>query len=190
MIDRELLVRKFEVALPYGAYVATAKPEHLENWRRFEARAGLTEAQRALVASFTRGVNALCVSGTWCGDCVQQLPFLKSMEDANPRLFRVRFLDRDEHRDLAGLLHMGDGMRVPVAILMNEEFDFVTAVGDRTLSRYRALAARQLGGACPLPGAPLDEDEVAATRQDWVDAVERVHLMCRLSTKLRQKHGD
>ena len=98
MIERELLASKFEAGLPYEAYVATAKPEHLENWRGFEPRAALTEAQRALVASFTRGINCLAVSGTWCGDCVQQLPFLAHIERANPEVVRCRFLDRDEHR--------------------------------------------------------------------------------------------
>ncbi len=190
MIATELLDRKFAQGLNYEAYVATAKPEHRENWDRFDERAALTQAQRELVASFTRPLNALAVSGTWCGDCVQQMPFLRHIEGANPGAVRCRFLDRDAHPDLAGLLHVCDGMRVPVVVLMNEEMDFLAAVGDRTLSRYRALASRQLGGACPLPGAPLPEDEVASTRQDWVDQFERAHLMCRLSTKLRQKHGD
>jgi len=26
--------------------------------------------------------------------------------------------------------------------------------------------------------------------QDWLDEVERVHLLLRLSGRLRQKHGD
>jgi len=66
----------------------------------------------------------------------------------------------------------------------------VSAFGDRTLSRYRALAQRQLGPSCPLPGAPVPDDEIAATFQDWMDEIERVQLLCRLSTKLRTKHGD
>ncbi len=190
MIETELLAAKFDLGLPYERYVATAKPEHKDNWLSFQERAALTGAQRALVAAFIRPINALAVSGTWCGDCVQQLPFLKFIEEANPAVVRCRFVDRDEHRDLADRLFICDGVRVPVVILMNEEMDFLAAVGDRTLARYRALASRQLGGACPLPGAPLPDDEVAATRQDWVDQFERAHLMCRLSTKLRAKHGD
>jgi hypothetical protein len=52
------------------------------------------------------------------------------------------------------------------------------------------LAARQLGASCPLPGAMVDADEVGATRQDWLDELERVQLLCRLSPKLRQRYGD
>lgn len=82
------------------------------------------------------------------------------------------------------------GLRVPVVLILNEDFDVLSVEGDRSLARYRALAARQLGPACPLPGAPVPDDEVAATRQDWVDAFERAHLMARLSTKLRQRYAD
>jgi hypothetical protein len=73
---------------------------------------------------------------------------------------------------------------------MSEDFEFVSLLGDRTLSRYRAMAARSLGAACPLPGAPLPDDELAATLSEWVGEFERVQLLLRLSPRLRQKHGD
>jgi hypothetical protein len=73
---------------------------------------------------------------------------------------------------------------------MAEDFEFVSLLGDRTLSRYRAVAQRNLGPACPLPGAPLPDEELAATLQDWIDETERVHLILRLSTRLREMHGD
>ncbi|MEM9558815.1 MAG: thioredoxin family protein [Planctomycetota bacterium] len=190
MLDPDLLRATFDAGLAYDDYVATGKPEHQPNWHAFHAGAALTEDQRALVGGFSRSVNALAVSGTWCGDCVQQLPFLDFIEKANPGRVRVRFVDRDEHMGFAERLKICSGTRVPVCVLMNEDFDFLALVGDRTLNRYRAMAARQLGGACPLPGAAVDADEVRATRQDWVDAFERAHLICRLSTKLRQRHGD
>ena len=39
-------------------------------------------------------------------------------------------------------------------------------------------------------GASLADDERAAATQDWLDQIERVHLLLRLSGRLRQKHGD
>lgn len=190
MLSNDLLRTKFAQALPYGDYLQTAKPHERANWAAFHARAGLTPAQAALVASFTRRINALCISGAWCGDCVQQCPFLDHIARANPACIDLRFLDRDEHSDLSSLLRICGGDRVPVLVLMNEDFDFVALAGDRTLSRYRALAARQLGPSCPLPGAPVPDDELAATRQDWLDQFERAHLLLRLSTKLRARHND
>ncbi|MEL7474271.1 MAG: thioredoxin family protein, partial [Planctomycetota bacterium] len=150
----------------------------------------LTPQQRSLLAGFTRELNVLVSSGTWCGDCVQQCPFLGHIESANNARIRVRFVDRDEHADLAERIKLCGGLRVPVAVFMNEDFDLVSLFGDRTLHRYRAMAARQLGASCPLPGAPVPDDEKRATLQDWVDEFERTQLLLRLSTKLRQRHGD
>ena len=73
---------------------------------------------------------------------------------------------------------------------MAEDFELCSIFGDRTLTRYRAMAERALGAACMVPGAPLPDDDVAGTLADWVDEFERVQLMLRLSGRLRQKHGD
>jgi thiol-disulfide isomerase/thioredoxin len=180
----------YERGLPYAGYVATGKPNEQANWAAFHGRVTLTTTQRSLVAGFTRRINVLCISGTWCGDCVQQCPFLDHIEAANPPRIGVRFVDRDEHAELSGALKICGGGRVPVALFLNEDFEFLSLFGDRTLSRYRALASKQLGGACPLPGAATPPDEIAAELADWVSEFERVHLMLRLSNKMRQKYGD
>jgi hypothetical protein len=73
---------------------------------------------------------------------------------------------------------------------MAEDFEFMSLLGDKTLSRLRAKAAKSLGAACPLPGAELPADELAATLQEWLNEVERVHLLLRLSTRLRELHQD
>lgn len=190
MLEPAFLRSKFDLAQPYDRYAGSGKPEQQAAWGAFRARADLTPAQAALVGAFTRRVYALGVSGVWCGDCVQQLPFLDAIERASNGAVQARFLDRDAHADLAGHLKLCGGSRVPVVLLLNEDFDILSTEGDRTLSRYRAIAARQLGPSCPVPGAPVPDDELAATRQDWVDALERAHLMARLSTKLRQRHDD
>jgi len=190
MLTPDFLRSKFDAGMPYGAYVDTAHANHAVSWGEFYDDVQLTSQQRSLIAGFTREMNVLVSSGTWCGDCVQQCPILAHIEAAHPKAVRVRFLDRDEHRDLAERIQICGGLRVPVAIFMNEEFDFVSLFGDRTLHRYRAMAARQLGASCPLPGAPVAGGERDATLQDWVDEFERVQLLLRLSTKLRQRYAD
>lgn len=189
MLSPEFLKKTFDAALPYDQYVATGKPSEQDNWKTFDSRVSLSEPQRSLISGFSREVNCLMVSGTWCGDCVQQVPMLAHIERANAA-FRLRLVDRDKHMDLAERLQICGGTRVPVGLLLNEDFDVLGLVGDRSLARYRAMAARNLGPACPVPGAPVPDDEVAATLQDWVNEVERAHLICRTSTKLRQRHGD
>ena len=102
----------------------------------------------------------------------------------------LRWVDRDEHAELAEKVKINAGLRVPTVIFMAEDFETLGWFGDRTLSRYRAMAAKNLGPACPVPGAPLPDDELAATLQDWIDEFERFQLMLRLSPRLRHRHGD
>lgn len=189
----------FQRAQPFDAYVAGGTPDQQSAWRAFELsarqNAPMSDAQRALVASFTRRINVLVLSGTWCGDCVQQCPLLHHIAQCNPAVgaagsIDLRFIDRDDARELSESMQVCGGRRVPLAFMLNEDFEFVSLMGDKTLSRLRAAAARQLGASCPLPGAPVPADEVAATRADWLAEIERVHLLLRLSPKLRSRHQD
>lgn len=189
-LGADFLRAKFEAGVSMRDHASSGTPEQRESWMRIYEQASLGEEQRRLVGLFTREMNVLVSSGVWCGDCVQQCPLLERIAEANPERVRLRFVDRDSHMDLAERITICGGLRVPVAVFMAEDFEVVSVFGDRTLSRYRALAARQLGASCPVPGAPVDDDELAATLGDWLDEFERVQLVLRLSTRLRQKHGD
>jgi thiol-disulfide isomerase/thioredoxin len=189
-MDAAFLARHFESALPYDRYAATGTPEQQRRWQQFHATVKVTEDQRTLLGSFTRRMNVLVVSGIWCGDCVQQVPMLDHIAAANRGAIDVRYVDRDERKDLSPQLRINGGDRVPVAVFMAEDFEPCAVFGDRTLSRYRALAQKQLGAACSTGLFGPAADEVADTLRDWVDEFERVQLMLRLSGRLRQKHGD
>ncbi|MBI1337542.1 MAG: thiol reductase thioredoxin [Phycisphaera sp.] len=186
----DFLKAKHDEGLAYPAYLATGTDAQRENWTRVYGQAKLTDAQRSLVSSFTRKINVIGLSGIWCGDCVQQCPLIQRIAEANPRAIDLRWLDRDEHEDLQAHVTINAGKRVPVLVFCAEDFELVSWFGDRTLNRYRAIARKQLGGACPLPGAHFDEDEMHATLHDWLDEFERVHLLLRTSARLRQRHGD
>jgi len=188
-MDSDLLARSFSNALDYDAYLAT-DPGRAAAWIRVGKQIALTPVQRELAASFTRSMKVLVVSGIWCGDCSAQGPMLAAITEANPRTIDLRWVDRDEHAEVADMVQICGGRRVPTVIFMSEDFEFVSLLGDRTLSRYRAMAARQLGPNCPVPGAAHDPDELAATLQEWLDEFERVHLLLRLSPRLRALHGD
>lgn len=158
-------------------------------WGAHIANATLTADQRALLATFERRMHVLVLTGAWCGDCAVQCPMLAAIGEACPAA-DVRFLEQADHPHLVAHVHINAGERVPTVIWAAEDFEFCSLLGDRTLARYRALAARQLGGACPLPTAKVDPHEAAHTLQGWVDECERVQLMLRLSPRLRQMHGD
>jgi thiol-disulfide isomerase/thioredoxin len=189
MLSNAELKARHARGLTFPDYLRTAKPGEKSGWDAFTAKVSLTSAQHALVASFTRRINILTISGTWCGDCVQQVPIIAAIAAANP-LIDLRLIDRDENLDFAEHFKICGGHRVPAVIFMNEDFDFISLMGDKTLARFRRQAAGALGASCPLPGAPVPADEVAAVTQDWLNEFERVALLCRLSAKLRQRHGD
>ena len=184
------LADKFAAGLPYDRYVRTGSDEQQRRWQQVYTAAQLTDAQKQLVAGFVRDMKVLIVSGVWCGDCVQQCPLLQRCAEANPGRIDLRLLDRDQHRDLTEKVRMNAGDRVPVALFLAEDHELCAAYGDRTLSRYRALAVKQLGPACPTGITPPDQGELAATLQDWLNELERVQLLLRLSARLRQKHND
>jgi thiol-disulfide isomerase/thioredoxin len=184
------LADKFTAALPYERYVHTGTDEQQRRWQQVYAAARLTDAHKPLVAGFVRDMKVLIVSGIWCGDCVQQCPLLQRIAEANPARVDLRLLDRDEHRDLTEKVHINAGDRVPVVLFLAEDHELCAVYGDRTLNRYRALAARQLGPSCPTGIVAPGTEELAATLQDWLNEFERVQLMLRLSARLRQKHGD
>jgi len=190
-LDAAFLAAKHQAGLAYEEYLAS-NPVKAENWRKLEAQLYLTEDQQKLVRGFTREIKILAISGIWCGDCVAQCPMLVKIAQATRRqnLIDLKFVDRDVHIDLSQRVMINAGLRVPTVIFMAEDFEPVSILGDRTLTRYRSVAALQLGPSCPLPGAAIPQDELNVTLQEWLNEIERVHLLLRLSARLRERHGD
>lgn len=184
------LAEQFTAATPYERYVLTGTDEQQRRWRQVYDAARLTDAQKPLLGGFARDMKILVVSGVWCGDCVQQCPLLQRIAEGAPGKIDLRFVDRDVHRYLTDRVRINGGDRVPAALFLAEDHELCSIFGDRTLRRYRALAARQLGPSCPTGIVAPDKDEMAATLQDWLDEVERIQLMLRLSARLRQKYND
>lgn len=190
MFTPEYINSKFTGGLMYEAYLKSGTPDQFEAWTKIYNQVKLTDAQRNLISGFTREMHVICISGIWCGDCVQQGPLLQRIAEVKPEIVKLVWLDRDEHMDMAQQITINAGTRVPVVIFAAEDNEQVAIYGDRTLSRYRAIAQRQLGPSCPLPGAPVADEELAATMQDWLNEFERVQLLLRTSARLRQLHGD
>jgi hypothetical protein len=187
----EFFRAKFGQGLPYDRYLEGGSADQRASWRRHWEAVSLRPEQRALLAGFTRRMNVLVTSGLWCGDCAVQVPMLAHIA-AGAKVIDLRMLDRDEHADLSEQVKICGGLRVPTAIFLNEDFEFTSILGDKTLARLRSQAARVVGegASCQLPGALQGTDVAAATLADWLAEFERVQLLLRLSPKLRQRHGD
>jgi thiol-disulfide isomerase/thioredoxin len=190
MIDASYISARFASALPYGRYVRTGTEEQQRRWNQVYEAARLTDTQKQLLGGFERNMKILIFSGVWCGDCIEQCPLIQRIAEANPGRIDLRFLERPKESELIPELRINAGSRVPVVLFLSEDDHWCATAGDRTVHRYRALAARRLGAHCPTGIVPPEKEELDATLEDWLNEVERVQLMLRLTPRLREKYRD
>lgn len=181
---------RFERGLAYNAFLDRyGTDDHRRRWKGMFDEVALSDSQKELIRGFVREMKVLVVAGAWCGDCVNQCPIFARIEAENPHI-RIRYFDRDRDNDLAQELSICGAPRVPSVLFLSEDGHPCGRAGDRTLSKYRAMAATLVGAAC-ASGVTIGKDPlIAQVTQDWVDEFERIQLMLRTSSRLRQKHGD
>ncbi len=190
MFNSPLPREKFPDALTFEQIVGQAAEEGRgEPWRDRYSLLELDADQHRLVASFTRDMNVLCMTGPWCGDCALQGAAMQRISEANPDRIHLRFLNRNDHAELQTQFPVNGGFRVPVTFFMSEDFHAVSIFADRSLSRYRSIARKAFGEDAPVVAAH-PENPVREVLNETLLEFERVHLILRLSTRLRQAHGD
>ena len=192
LLNAEILKEKFDQSVSYAEFVDSGRPEdHHPPWEQRYSQLQLNETQAAMVGGFKREMNVLSLTGTWCGDCALQGSAMARIAEANPDRIHLRYLPRqEEHTDLIIRSAINAGFRVPVTWFMAEDFEPVVVFGDRTLSRYRAIARKQLGQELSNVRAPAPADPVREVLREVLDIFERVQLLLTLSARLREKHGD
>jgi hypothetical protein len=192
LLSRDILRPKFEQGMSYLEFVDLAGSlGHRPPWDERYGRLALDPGADAMVKSFARDMNVLCMTGTWCGDCALQGSAMARIAEANPGRLALRFLQRgDEHAELITRSAINAGFRVPVTWFLAEDFEPVACFGDRTLSRYRSMARKTLPPDQANVHAPPPADPVRAVLGEVLDLFERAQLLLRLSTRLRERHGD
>ena len=192
LLNAEILQDKFGQGVSFADFVDSGRPEgHHPPWEQRYSQLELNETQAAMVGGFTREMNVLSLTGTWCGDCALQGSAMARIAEANPGSINIRYLPRqEEHTDLIIRAPINAGFRVPVTWFLAEDFEPVVVFGDRTLSRYRAIARKQLGQELSNVRAPAPADPVQEVLREVLDIFERVQLILVLSARLREKHGD
>ena len=192
LMNANILRTKFEQGLEYGDFVARGEGEgHRPPWDQRYGQLTLTPDQDALLKSFSRHMNVLCMTGTWCGDCALQGSAMARIAEANPDKIHLRFILRSEdHAPLIAKAQINAGFRVPVTWFMAEDFEPASVFGDRTLSRYRSMALKQLPVGAVTVVAPPPADPVREVLNEILDEFERVQLLLRTSPRLRQMHSD
>lgn len=181
---------RYTAALPYQEFLDRYGTDaHRQRWQSAYERITLTPAHHELLKGFQRQMYLLCLAGAWCGDCVRDGPILQRIAEASPRI-GLHFLDRDEHPDLAQALAINDGLRIPMVVFLSEDFHECGRYGERTLATYRKMAAERLGPNVPTGVVPPGEEYLHTVTREWLDEIERVQLLLRLSPRLRDRYGD
>jgi thiol-disulfide isomerase/thioredoxin len=181
---------RYTAGLPYREFLDRYGTDaHRERWQSAYDRVTLTPAQDKLLNGFQRQMHLLCLAGTWCGDCVRDGPILQRISEVSPRI-GLRFLDRDAHPELAQALAINEGLRIPVVVFLSEDFYECGRYGERTLATYRKMAVDRLGPNAPTGVASPGEEYLPTVTQEWLDEIERVQLLLRLSPRLRARYGD
>ncbi|HAQ23593.1 MAG TPA: thiol reductase thioredoxin, partial [Acidimicrobiaceae bacterium] len=168
MID---LAQSYKDAKGYEEFLAEhASDDDRQRWAAVLERVTLDDSQVGRLQQFSRKMKVLVLAGAWCGDCVNQCPIFARFTEANP-LVQVRFLDRDDNPDVTHRLQVNGGQRVPVVVFLSDDDHLCGIFGDRTLSKYRAMAA-DTDPKLDLPddGRPL-LDQVT---DEWLNEFERM----------------
>jgi thiol-disulfide isomerase/thioredoxin len=181
--------RHWETAQGYDAFIEGADPKHAERWReRAERTPELTEEQRGRLKGYDRELNVLVYAGAWCGDCARTVPMLKRIADACGEKATVKVIARAGSEELQDELRILGALRVPVVVFLSEDFFEVGREGDRTLSVYRAKAAREVGRE--FDAGILTPKAISSEFGEWVDIFEKAMIMLRLAPFYRKRYND
>ncbi len=181
---------EFKAGLSYQDFLsAYGTPEHRDRWQAVYEQVTLRDRQLSLLSGFIRQMNVLCLAGAWCGDCAEQCPIFQRFAEAGGKI-DLRFLDRDAQPNVQETLSINGGHRVPTVLFLSEDYCECARYGERTLSKYREMAATQLGAASPTGTVQPGRSLLDTVTAEWLAEFERIQLMLRLSPRLRAKHGD
>jgi thiol-disulfide isomerase/thioredoxin len=189
----------FDKAMPYGQLLEQcADTQQRQRWQNVYDSAGLSDQQKSLLAGFRRKMNVLCLTGVWCGDCVNACPIFQRIAEAADTV-DLRFVHREQKFDpaatdagtkLANELSICGGPRVPVFVFLSQDGFECERFGERTLATYRMKVASMQGAACStgLFGPPTDL--LQANIAEWLTHFERVQLMLQTSPRLMKLNGE
>jgi glutaredoxin len=188
-IRQDFLKAHFQQALTYDAFLEAAPSPHRERWNTFESLIKVPESCRTILSSMGRQMNLLVLAGAWCGDCARQGPMLKAISKIAPKI-DLRFADNHSNPELQEELRINGAEKVPVVVVLSEDFFEIARFGDRHLSVYRRKAAQELGAACDPGLLPPSSDELRTELEEWVYFIERAFYLLRLAPMLRKRYHD
>src|ERR1035437_177869 len=88
-------------ALPYAEFLEThGTAENRTRWQQVYDAVTITPDQAQLLGSFRRKMPVLCLSGPWCGDCVNACPIFQRFAE-HSLVIDLRFVNRERDFEAA-----------------------------------------------------------------------------------------
>ena len=130
----------FETGMGYGGFLAQhGTAGHRDRWGAVYEQTTLDGAAMGLLEGFVRQMNVFCLTGAWCGDCVNQCPVLQRIAEASDRI-DLRFADRDVSAELREAQHQLHSLEFGQPFLRHcRQQGFVNAADARWAGRAQQL---------------------------------------------------
>ena len=188
-LRQDLYKKIFNEAQPYDRFLADSEEKYRARWESFRESLVVPDKVATTIRGFSRQMNILVLAGAWCGDCARQCPMLEELCELSHHL-HIRYLDNQAVPELRDEFRIHGAARVPVVIILSEDYFEVARFGDKTLSAYRRKAKRELGAACDSGIGLPPQEELQEELAEWSNMLERSQLMLRVSPFLRARHND
>ncbi len=124
-----MLHERFAAARTFPEFLEAAEA-NAELWAAIARRARAPEQVVERVRGLPGRWRLLVLLEDWCGDAVNTVPVLAALADAAPNL-ELRVLGRDANPDLTNAHLTGGSRSIPVAIVLDEDWNEVAWWGPR-----------------------------------------------------------
>ena len=96
-------------------------PEHVRKMHSSAASIELDERDLDILGEVHRDIHIVAIAEDWCGDVVRHVPVLEQLVRNSSRL-RVRYITRDQHRDVFARYLTNGGESIPKFIFLNDQY--------------------------------------------------------------------
>ncbi len=166
-------------AFSWDEYADSEILEHPELWSGVYRTVRIPEWATERIAATGRDWNLLVLSEDWCGDASNTVPLMARLEEASPRL-RLGILKRDENLDLMERYLTNGSRSIPIAIVLDDEFQPVARWGPRPAELQDFVLSEKRAGIRPSEKIYKDarrwyaQDRGETTLDELISAIESV----------------
>lgn len=113
----------FESGQSYADWIDSAEnADHVAKMEAARKELTLSAPQAAALANLPKPVHVVAIAEDWCGDVVRNVPPLACMADAAAERLHVRFVTREQHKEVFARFLTNGGEAIPKYVFLSSEF--------------------------------------------------------------------